>query len=494
MRGEYFLWKQYTSEILQRVNQLVNFYSVYLCTTPIEITSGLGLLVSAAAFYSAYLMQKPLTGKIRLRRVRFNYVVDILCLAIPLSVSYFVYGIAIAPSEMALISLYPALSLFLKLGSLFKELVASKVDEKVMRAEMKRLTIMSGSHVKLRLETAYAKIASDQEKSMSKYFSLFTVAFNASTAIFFIIIAVLHIFVHPNNCDSMIWRNSCRNKVPFCKNFFEPKCNCASLRIVNNYNLTTLPESVVSSMTALRKFYILNSNLKYLPPNMELLTNMVDFEIGYTSLQHFDVDVSKWMMLNVIYLYYNNLQSFSQSTLWTHASVTGVAITGNPGMEILYSGLKIPSLRYLDLGENQINVRESFDVQYLKRLTSLFLGGNRIQQFPSESLKENIVYLSVPRCNLTSLPAYLSQFKLLKYLDVRDNNISNVNDDLRNLIKKNKIEAYFHGNPICANDPSLDCDPVCSNICWSKHAAGDGTCDMKCLQESCEYDGGECRE
>ena len=408
--------------------------------------------------------------------------------------SHFVYDIPIAPSEMAQITLYPALSLVLKLGSMFREQVVSKVDEKIMIAEAKRLTIVSGRLFRKNHKSAYAKIATEQKKNMPKFCSIFAVAINASFAIFFIFIAVFHIFVRPNNCDSIIWRNSCRNKVPFCKNFFEPKCNCANLKIVNNYNLTTLPESVVGSMTALRKFYILDSNLKYLPPNMELLTDMVDFEIGYTSLQHFDVDVSKWKMLNVMYLYYNNLQRFSQSTLWTHDSVTGLAITGSPGMKIVYSGLKMPSLRYLDLGENQMNLREGLDVKHLKGLTSLFLGGNHIQQFPSESLKDNIIYLSVPRCNLTSLPAYLSQFKLLKYLDVRDNNITGVGENLRKLIEKNKIEAYFHGNPLCGTDSSLNCDPMCSNICWTKYAAGNGMCDMKCFQESCEYDNGECRE
>ena len=59
MRGKYFLWKLYTFEIIQLVNQIVNFYSVYLCTAPIEITSGLGFLVCAASLNSIYLTQNP---------------------------------------------------------------------------------------------------------------------------------------------------------------------------------------------------------------------------------------------------------------------------------------------------------------------------------------------------------------------------------------------------------------------------------------------------
>ena len=44
----------------------------------------------------------------------------------------------IAPSEMAQITLYPALSL-VKLGSMFREQVVSKVDEKMMIAEAKAI-------------------------------------------------------------------------------------------------------------------------------------------------------------------------------------------------------------------------------------------------------------------------------------------------------------------------------------------------------------------
>lgn len=245
-------------------------------------------------------------------------------------------------------------------------------------------------------------------------------------------------------------------------------------------------------MTALRKFYALNSTLKYLPPNMDQLTNMVDFEIAYTLLQHFDVDVSKWVMLNVLYLYYNDLQRFNQRGLWTHDSVSGIAITGSPGVTIFGSGVKLPKLRYLDLGENQMDLEVEFTRENFPQLNFLFIGGNTVQKFPR--LQDQLIHLSVPRCNLTSLPAYLSQLKNLKYLDVRDNNMSEVRNSLKRLIQLNKVEAYFHGNPVCQTDSSLDCVQLCSSICLSRELVGDGTCDMKCFQKSCKYDGGDCRE
>ena len=493
MRGKYFLWKLYISEIIQSLNQILNFYSLYLCTAPVETTSALGLMVGVGSLHSAYLISKPLTGKIRLRLVRVNCIVDVLCLAVPLLVSHFLYKISIAPSEMVQITLIPAISLAGKLGTLFKEVVGSKAVIETQLRKEKRLTEVSRFNERLRWESRYAKIAHEQEKNMPKSFSTFAVVFNVLVALFFIIFSVIHLLVLPNDCDNELWGNSCHNKVPFCKNFFEPNCNCASLRIINNYNITALPGPVIGSMTALRKFYALNSTLKYLPPNMDQLTSMVDFEIAYTLLQHFDVDVSKWMMLNVLYLYYNDLRRFNPTGLWTHDSISGIAITGTPGVAIFGSaGFKLPKLRYLDLGENQMNLEVEFTRENFPQLNFLFIGGNTVQKFPA--LQDQLIHLSVPRCNVTSLPAYLSQLKNLKYLDIRDNNISEVRSSLKTLIQLNRIEAYFHGNPVCQTDSSLDCDRLCSNICLSRELVGDGTCDMKCFQKSCKYDGGDCTE
>ena len=66
----------------------------------------------------------------------------------------------------------------------------------------------------------------------------------------------------------------------------------------------------------------------------------------------------------------------------------------------------------------------------------------------------------------------MANFKRLKYLDV-SNHIQSVDDDLINLIK-NKAESYFAGNDVCATDTRLDCDPLCSQYCWSRHVVSDG--------------------
>ena len=64
---------------------------------------------------------------------------------------------------------------------------------------------------------------------------------------------------------------------------------------------------------------------------------------------------------------------------------------------------------------------------------------------------------------------------------------------MKKLIKTNNVESYFSGNEVCSIDKSLDCEPLCSKYCWSRHVKKDGYCDVECNSYECEYDGGDCR-
>ena len=113
--------------------------------------------------------------------------------------------------------------------------------------------------------------------------------------------------------------------------------------------------------------------------------------------------------------------------------------------------------------------------------------------FPSENLKDSLVYLGVSRCGLNSVPYYLSMFKNLKYLDARDNQLSTISEELQHLLRTNDVEAYFSGNVLfCDVEEEFDCGPLCSNTCLSKRFSGDGFCDVECNTEDCKFDGGDC--
>ena len=122
----------------------------------------------------------------------------------------------------------------------------------------------------------------------------------------------------------------------------------------------------------------------------------------------------------------------------------------------------------------------------------MYLNGNGLAHFPDVSLKDGLTDLGVARCNLKSLPDDLSDFTRLGYLDARDNNITYVDNSLKQLISNSGIESYFSGNGVCDVDKSLDCSPLCSKSCWSRKASGNGICDDTCWSKECNFDGGEC--
>ena len=72
-------------------------------------------------------------------------------------------------------------------------------------------------------------------------------------------------------------------------------------------------------MTGLRKVFIRNCNLTKLPPRMEQLTEMVDFEISFNRLEDFMVDVGKWkkckLDFRIIISFYDENALFSHSKL-----------------------------------------------------------------------------------------------------------------------------------------------------------------------------------
>ena len=74
----------------------------------------------------------------------------------------------------------------------------------------------------------------------------------------------------------------------------------------------------------------------------------------------------------------------------------------------------------------------------------------------------------------------------------KDADINTLNDSLKELIAKNHIESYFSGNEVCYRDKSLDCEPLCSRYCWSRHVSKNNECDFQCNSYECDYDGGDC--
>eukprot|EP00944_MAST-04C_sp_MAST-4C-sp1_P003047 g3047.t1 len=359
--------------------------------------------------------------------------------------------------------------------------------------EQTRISKEKGSNRKnfFRLSTN-VKISIQQQERMPKIVSTAFSVYNVVYGLFLLALATAHLLMRPTGCDKKIWARGCVIKIPFCKSLFTPTCDCASLKLENDYKLTALPNSLVDDMTGLRKVFIRNCNLTALPPRMEKLTEMVDFEVSFNRLQRFNVDVGKWGKLNNLYLMYNEI-SFVHESVWKHLEVTALGLSDNRVVLPSKSGIYMPSLFFLILDNNNMTVRDTIGKDLFPLLTFLFINGNSIEAFPSEDLKDIISYLGVARCKLNSLPSYVSTFKNLKYLDARDNSLRTISKELKHLLRNNDVEAYFSGNvELCDVEEEFDCAPLCSKTCWSKHVVGDGICDVECNTVDCKFDGGDC--
>ena len=515
INGKYYLYKLYSYEFVENWAQFTNLISVYYCTLPIEWNALLAAMLIIESVHRCKFMYKKIFGSLKTKQgmidvgernfqVKLDIGIDLFFVVVPLFLIQAVYGMQISAPELIRIIIMPSFSLVGKLRALFQH---GLFDRIVLNINKKEEAICVEKN--RRRQSMYAislreKIANEQNKYFPRLakMTVFGMSFIYVLVLVVMVVGQLATISFLNTCDAetfkikdVIWNNGCRIKIPFCNRPFNPKCNCAHLKIEGEKNLTELPDNVVSEMDGLRKVEITNCSLKTLPSKMERLTEMVDFSVTFNKLNAFDVNISKWEKLITLALFNNNITRYDEKALWTHGNVVGVDLANNVGLKIPRGiGINMPLLQYLNLDTNGMTLNVNFNEENFPNLMMLFLNGNKLLKFPDKSLRGKIIWLAVARCNLKSLPMYLSEFKLLKYLDARDNNITYVDDGLRELIQANKVESYFSGNNmICSTDTSLDCKPLCSKYCWSRHVSNDKYCDVECNSYECDYDGGDCK-
>ena len=144
------------------------------------------------------------------------------------------------------------------------------------------------------------------------------------------------------------------------------------------------------------------------------------------------VDVRKWEKLNKLYLNHNIIKRYNKEAIWNHKELINLHLSNN-NMLFPEGEIYLPSLNYVHLGDNNMSINIQFDTDSFPNLIDLYLNGNDLIHFPDKSLKHTLQYLGFARCNLNSIPSYLSGFSNLLYLYARDNNITKVDDDLKNL-------------------------------------------------------------
>ena len=193
-----------------------------------------------------------------------------------------------------------------------------------------------------------------------------------------------------------------------------------------------------------------------LPDNMEKLKELTWIDFEFNRLKRFDVDVSKFLFLNRIYIRFNNITHVHDS-FWKHDTVTIIEANSNTGLRMPLNpkDIYLPNVYYFDIRNNSVLLPSILGKDQLPSIIFLLLDGNRISQNGGtniETLSSNLASLGLARCGLKTLPSYLTDFKYLKYLDARDNNITEVPNEVTNWIKDTGIEVYFSGNELlCEN-------------------------------------------
>ncbi len=497
INGVLFLWKLYLLEFVESINQLVNLITVYLCTLPVEISSCMCVALAVDAFYRAYQMGQPHTIFRRARQIKIDLFLDFTCVATPLILLYNAYGIPITIPEMLQLTLWPSLCIVSKTRSIFREIVRVRANA-AMILQQERRSLKTNRRLK-RSWTRVEMIAEKQYKQIPKSISSAFLVYNICYGILLSMVATVHLGIildkpQFEHCNKITWEVGCKSKIPFCKSLFAPTCNCASLKLENNHSVTSLPNRLVDDMVGLRKVFIRNCNLTKLPPKMEQLTEMVYFEVSKNRLQAFNVDIREWKNLDNLVLMHNKISVYNEEALWSHPELSGLVLHNNRITLPDASRIYLPSLMFLSLKDNGLRIAQTLGRDQFPNLFHMHLNGNHLLNFPDQALKNQLGYLAVARCQLKSLPSYLSEFKQLVFLDARGNNITNVDDNLKLLMVRNGVETYFAGNDVCSTDSSLDCEPLCSKHCWSRRVSNDGYCDVDCGTEECQFDGGDCND
>ena len=301
LNGDLFLWKLYISEVVESVNQIFNCMNIYLCTMPVQVTIPFITLLAIDAWHRGHHMMQPFTVARRDQQVKVDCIADFLCAALPLSIIWFVYDVPISVGEILMIILWPSVCLLLKIRSLFKEVLRVR-SETIAAYQADTSTIRHPRSLNKSFEAlSLERVCKAQKSKMPRIFTIGLTLYSFAYGFFFFVVAGAHLGSTIANrgsantpvCSSIRLRN-CRNKIPFCKSLFKRTCNCAYLHIENNRSLARLPNSMVDNMKGLRRVFIRNCSLTALPPRLEQLTEMVDFEVSFNRLRRFDVDVSKW--------------------------------------------------------------------------------------------------------------------------------------------------------------------------------------------------------
>ena len=505
INGKFYLYVLFGGEFVSCYMQFYNLINVYFCSLPMGWNIIFMIIFAFESahrafivFFKAYGKKSIISINERNQFIILDVALNLAFLVVPPAIIFLVHQLQISVTESLQIIIVPAMLLLNKIPTVLQHNTYNIILSEIVVEEPKKPRSARQRGKELSFQATNQRIEKQQNKQFPRYVKavVFWNSLLYAVALTAIIVRQAWFLIDPNECENTfnntnLW-TECQIKVPFCKRLLEPKCNCAYLLIKNDPVLVRLPNNVATEMSGLRYVRIEHCNLKFLPPNLERLTEMVDFRVTFNKLAEFNVDIRAWTKLLTLYLFNNNIKEHNWKALWSHPNIQAIDFGNNSGFGMPNVEMHLPYLQYLNVENNGMTLDIDIRKEFFPNLLYLYVSGNNLAKFPHSSIGSRLLYLGIARCNVKSLPSYLSEFSKLKYFDARDNNITFVGNKVKALIKKNGVESYFAGNPVCHNDMSLDCKPLCSQLCWSRDEPGNNYCDFKCNAEKCNFDGGDC--
>ena len=96
INGPFFLWKLYVLEVIESIMQIINFFTVYLCSLPVEVSAIFGIALGMDSFARGFGIMQENTPIRRDRQIKVDIFMDFSTVTVPLLVIWFAYNVPIS--------------------------------------------------------------------------------------------------------------------------------------------------------------------------------------------------------------------------------------------------------------------------------------------------------------------------------------------------------------------------------------------------------------
>ena len=229
VNGKWFLWKMYASEVSESCLQVYNLVVLYTCTLPPGAVSGLCLFLCLDHGYRVYSIWQPNTAARRDRHILVDLCSELLCMGLPLTLSWFAFQIPLTMREMLLVVAWPSVGTALKLDELMEQNVRRRTTTSLVGRQRKRSTDLGRRRASLFGKTIVEGGVDEQGKRIGRKTRWGMTVFTGVVGAVFFGTGIAAVAVRPD-CDPVLW-SRCHVQVPFCG--FRVACNCAVLHKAN---------------------------------------------------------------------------------------------------------------------------------------------------------------------------------------------------------------------------------------------------------------------